>query len=270
MRTSMAIPIRFWALVLSVLLVCQFSTDASADWCKFEKDIDLTLDLSASDLLAVSAAAGDLEIVGVSGSDKAFIQGKACASKKEWLEESAVITTPGKRAQIDVNLPETDSGWSLFVFGGNYAWLDLHIEVPHDLALEIKDSSGDILLRSIAAVHLEDSSGDVEIESARGPISIRDSSGDIEVNEAEGSLTIEADGSGGIYASDINGSVLVKRDSSGDIRVSHVSQNVIVERDSSGDISANDVGGDFRVLKDGSGGISSSDVRGEVDLPHEG
>ena len=268
MRTSMIYPIRFWALVLGCLLVYQFSTEASADWCKFEKDIDLTLDLSASDVLAITAAAGDLEIVGVSGSDQAVISGRVCASKEAWMEESEVSTSSGRHAEINVDLPDINGGWSLT--GNSYVSLDLHVEVPEELALEVKDSSGDMLLKNIAAVQLQDSSGEIKIENARGPISIRDSSGDIDIDEAAGDLTIEADSSGDIYANDISGSVLVIRDSSGDIRISHVSDSVVVERDSSGDIRVNDIGGDFRVLKDGSGGIHSSDVRGEIQLPHEG
>ena len=78
MRTSMTYPMRFWAVVLIILLAFQFTTDASADWCKFEKDIDLTLDLSSSDILAITASAGDLDIVGVAGSDQAVIHGRAC------------------------------------------------------------------------------------------------------------------------------------------------------------------------------------------------
>jgi len=265
MRTPMTYPIKFWAAVLIFLLAYQFSTNASADWCKYEKDIELTLDLSSSEVLAITAAAGELEVTGVSGSDKAFITGKACASKEEWLEESRVHTQSGSRAEISVDLPSADSGWSFT--GSSYVWLDLKVEVPEDLALEIKDSSGEISLRNVGAVQLEDSSGAIEIENARGAVSIRDSSGDIDIKGVTGDLTIESDSSGGIYANEIEGSVLVKQDSSGDIRVSHVSHNVVVERDSSGDITATDVGGDFRVLKDGSGGIRSSNVKGEVDLP---
>lgn len=268
MRTTMIYPIRFWALVLGCLLLYQFSTAASADWCKFEKSINLTLDLSASDVLAISAAAGDLEVVGVAGADQAVISGKACASKESWLEKSAVSTKTGARAEINVILPDRgNGGWSLF--GSSYAWLDLHIEVPQDMMLEVRDSSGDILLKNIAAVQLQDSSGDIKIEDARGPVSIRDSSGDIDIDEVAGDLTIEVDSSGDIYASGIKGSVLVKRDSSGDIRLSHVSDNVIVERDSSGDIRVSDVGGDFSVLKDGSGNIRSSNVKGETHLPQK-
>jgi len=230
-------------------------TEASADWCKFEKEIDMTLDLSASDVLAISAAAGDLEIIGVSGSDQAVIRGKACTSKESWLEESKVNTVAGRHAEIAVELPNTDGGWSLF--GNRYAWLDLEIEVPQELALKVKDSSGDIRIKNTASVQIQDSSGDIEVEDARGPISIRDSSGDIDIDEAMGDLTIEADSSGDIYANDINGTVLIKQDSSGDIRISRVSNDVVVERDSC-------------VLKDGSGDIHSSEVRGKTQLPREG
>ena len=265
MRTSMVYPIRFWALVLAGLLLYQFSSEVSADWCKFQKDIDLTLDLSASEVLAIFAVAGDLDVVGVAGSDQAVISGKACASKESWLEESSVSTKSGKQAEIIVNLPKTDGGW--ISFGSNYARLDLRVEVPQELALEVTDSSGDMFLKNIADVQIRDSSGDIEVEHARATVSIRDSSGDIDIDQAEGDLTIESDSSGDINANDINGSVLVISDSSGDIDVSHVSDDVVVERDSSGDIIASDVGGDFRVLKDGSGGIRSNNVAGEVQIP---
>jgi len=267
MRTSMAYPIRFWAVLLICLLAIQFSTEASADWCKYKKNIDLTLDVSDSEVLAISAVAGDLEIVGVAGSDQAVISGKICASKESWVEKARVETHSGKRSEINALLSDSDD--SGFCFGVCYRSLDLKIEVPEDLALEVKDSSGDIFLRNIAAVDLQDSSGDIEIEDAHGAISIQDSSGDIDVDEAIGDLTIKSDSSGDIYVSEIDGTVLVEQDSSGDIRISHVSKDVVVERDSSGDITAKDVGGDFRVLKDGSGDIRHEDITGEIQLPKD-
>ena len=264
-KTAMTFSIRFWALTLAALLIYQFSTEVSAGSCKFEKRIDKTLDVSKSEILAISAAAGDLAVTGVSGTGQVVIHGRVCASNDSWLEQSDVTTTTGKRATIDVNLPNSDGGW--LSLGSSYLWMDLTIEVPEDLALDVRDSSGDVLLKNTAAVEIKDSSGDIEVENARGSVSISDSSGDIEIDKADGDVTIESDSSGDIDATDINGTVLVKSDSSGDIEVSHVRDNVIVERDSSGDISADGVGGDFRVLKDGSGGISSSGVEGEVDIP---
>ena len=258
-KSATTFSIRFWALVLTALLIYQFSTEVYADRCKFEKIIDKTLDVSGSDSLTISASAGDLDVIGVAGS------GRVCASKEDWLQDSDVNTTGGSRATIETKLPNSDGGW--ISWGNNYVWMDLKIEVPYDLALEINDSSGDMFLDNIAEVQVKDSSGDIDIKGARGPVSISDSSGDIEVNKVEGNLTIESDSSGDIEVSEIYGTVLVMKDSSGDIEAYNVSENFIVERDSSGDIRAEDVGGDFRVLKDGSGGIISSGVKGAVEIP---
>jgi hypothetical protein len=267
MKTPMTYPIRFWALVLTALLLYQFSTNASAESCKYEKIIDKTMDLSGSEVLRIAAAAGDLKIVGVPGSGQAVIHGRACASTQAWLEQSDVITTPGNSAAIEVSLPEVDGGW--LSLGNNYLWLDLDIEVPQDLALDIRDSSGDMTVRDTATAQIRDSSGNIEVAGALGPVSINDSSGGIEITGVNGDVTIESDSSGDIEVEDVTGSVLVMSDSSGDIEVSQVSGDFVVERDSSGDISAEDIGGDFRVLRDGSGGISLREVKGEVDIPEK-
>ena len=267
MRNSMVYPIRFWAVLLICLLAYQFSTSVSANWCKYEKNIDMTLDLSATDLLAISAVAGDLNVTGVSGSDEAVIKGKVCASKESWLEDASINTQAGQHAEINVDLPDVGSGWSFT--GNSYISMDLDIEVPQDLALKVRDSSGDMLLKNTGALSVQDSSGDIEIAAARGPVSIQDSSGDVDIDKVDGDLTIESDSSGDVYASGINGNVLVENDSSGDLRFTDISQDVVVERDSSGDIRATDVGGDFRVLKDGSGSIHSSNVTGEVSVPED-
>ena len=263
-RNALIYPIRFWAIVLAALLIFQFSSNASADVCKFEKKIEKTLDLSGTESLMITALAGDLEVVGVPASQAAVIRGRVCASKEAWLADSDIYTAPGKSAEISADLPDTGSSWS---WGSNYLWMDMWVEVPDDLALDVRDSSGDVLLKGLADVQIRDSSGDIEIRNALGAVTVSDSSGDIEIFGADADVTIESDSSGDIDIADVKGSVLVMSDSSGDIDVSRVSNDVVVERDSSGDISASDVGGDFRVLKDGSGGIRSHGVKGQVQVP---
>jgi len=267
MRTSMAFPIRFWATLLAFLLMYQFSTEASADWCKYEKEIDLTLDVSDSDVLLIKAAAGDLGVRGVSGSDEAVIHAKVCVSKQAWLDDAEIETKSGKQASIMVNLPDSSGGWSLI--GNNYATMDLEIEIPLDIALEVKDSSGDASFRHIAAMDLQDSSGDIKIEDAAGPLSIKDSSGDIEVEQVGAAVSIR-DSSGDIEIDRVAGNFTIEADSSGDIRATNIEGTVLVKKDSSGDISVKSVGGDFRVLADGSGSIDSHDVKGEVETPKDG
>lgn len=265
MTKTLTYPIKFWAILLTTLLILQFSTNASADRCKYEKKINETLDLAKSNLLTISVTAGDLDVTGVPGTGQAVIRARVCASKQDWLEESNLVITPGTMAAIEATLPNADGSW--LSLGSNYIWMDLDIEVPESLALEVKDSSGDMSLKNVAVVQIKDSSGDIKVEKARDSFTVSDSSGDIEIDGADGDLTIESDSSGDIEVTDIHGTVLVMKDSSGDIEATDVTDNFVVERDSSGDISANDIGGDFRVLKDGSGSIRSRDVQGEVDIP---
>jgi len=251
-------------VVLVLLLLVLIASDLQAD-CEFERLLDQSLDVSDSQSLAIAAGAGELEIVGVSRSDEVKISGKICVSEEHWLDESRLETSSGDRAEINVVLPDVSGGWSLW--GSKYAYMDLELEVPDGLALELRDSSGDIEIEDIFTLWVQDSSGDIDIRNAAGLVEIKDSSGDIEVHGLQGDFTIISDSSGDIRGSGIEGNVRVESDSSGEIWFTNVRKDVIIEQDSSGDIIAEDVGGDFRVLKDSSGRIHSEDIAGEVVIP---
>jgi hypothetical protein len=251
---------------LSLALLAAGSAQA---WdCKFEREIDVTLDLTGSEQLAVLAAAGDLAISGHSGTTAARAKGRVCASEEEWLEAATIVTEGGREARIAVALPDTGEGWS--VFGSHYLYMDLEIEVPAGIALHVRDSSGEMELQGTGPVTIEDSSGDIEIEGTHGDVVLEDSSGDIRLQQIAGSVTVRHDSSGDIYGRDIQGAVVVERDSSGDIRFEDVRDDFVVENDSSGDIVADTIGGAFRVLRDGSGEVRMSAVSGAVEVPGEG
>jgi len=252
-----------WAAVL--ILVA--GAPLQADQCKYDKRIDDVLDVSSSQVLEVNALAGSLTITGEPGIHEVRIRGEACASEEEWLDDITIETSSGDRARVSVALPDS-SGWT--VFGSRYVYLDLELVVPADLDLDVRDSSGDMEIRNVAALAVRDSSGEIEITDAAGPVEIRDSSGEIRVDGVAGDLTIVSDSSGGIRGTDIEGDVLVESDSSGDIQFSRVGRSVVVERDSSGDIDVDTVEGDFTVMRDGSGRIHSRDVKGRIDVPDNG
>lgn len=235
--------------------------------CKYEQNLDQVLDLSGSDVLAVNAAAGDLQIRGVPGSDEVVIRGTVCASDEELLAAAKVLTEGGPRAEITVDLPEVDGGWS--ISGSKYSYIDLELEVPESIALEVRDSSGDVEIDNVGSLVVQDSSGDIEIEDVNGSVSVTDSSGDVEIEHVRGDVIVESDSSGDLDGKDISGFVLVKKDSSGDIHFSDVEQSFTVERDSSGDITGRNIGGDFVVEKDGSGEIRSNNVTGTVSIPEK-
>lgn len=247
-----------------LLGLCLLSSSLMAWDCRYEKDIEDTLDLAGAESLSVRAGAGELEIRGDANASGATIRGRICVSKEKWLDGAGVETSGGRHAEIVVQLPDT-AGWSLT--GNTYARLDLELVVPEGLPLDVKDSSGDLDIRDVDDLVLQDSSGEIELENIGRSVTIRDSSGDISLRDVRGDVTIDSDSSGDIRGERITGSVLVKNDSSGDIRFEDVGGDFVVEKDSSGDITASDVGGDFRVLRDGSGRVVASRVEGEVVIP---
>lgn len=251
----------------SILLALLASSNLYAWSCAHEEKIQVTVDLSSSQLLSVLAGAGDLEIRGNPGGNVAVATGRVCASRAEWLNEAEIVTQEGAEATIAVSLPDVDSGWN--ISGNRYVYMDLVIEVPDTIALDVKDSSGDIDITNTSTVTLNDSSGDIDLEDITGDIFLNDSSGDIDLRDINGNVTVVQDSSGDVYGQDILGMVLIERDSSGDIRFEDVRDDFIVERDSSGDIVARSVGGDFKVLRDSSGGISHRNVSGMVDIPKD-
>jgi DUF4097 and DUF4098 domain-containing protein YvlB len=261
-----------WAVALvSALVATVASGGVQASDCRFEKTIELTLNLSGSEELSIAAKAGDLEVTGHDDLGEARIVGKVCASNAEWLDETRVLTEGGRQASIAVETPAMEDGWTFF--STRYVYVDLEIDVPNatalDLALDIQDSSGDVTVRGTGPVNLHDSSGDITLEDVNGGVVLKDSSGDIDLRRITGDVTVRQDSSGDIYGNDIRGSVLIENDSSGDIRFEGVQGDYVVERDSSGDIVAKTVSGAFRVLNDGSGDVSYTDVSGEVEVPED-
>lgn len=235
--------------------------------CEHQRDLHETLDLDGVSRLVIEAAAGELHVTGVSGSGPAVVRGTVCASRAEWAEAAGLVIERGSPARITVDLPDIHSGVS---FGDRHVSMDLEIEVPDSIALDISDSSGGIELRGIGPVDIADSSGDIELVGSAGPVTLKDSSGDIHARDIGGDVRVIADSSGSIELEDVRGAVLVERDTSGDLEFTRIQGDVVVERDSSGSIRAEQVTGDFIVLKDGSGDIRSSDIGGEVRVPKEG
>jgi len=206
-----------------------------------------TVNASGATLLKIDARAGMLRVTGRTDITEVRIRGTARASSKGILEDIKLeATRNGTEVNVRVVIPEfRDSGWNGY---NEQALLDLVIETPATLALDVDDTSGDMTIESVSAkVRIEDNSGNIRVRDT-GDIWISDSSGGIDIRGVKGSVDIDEDSSGEIEVYDVTGSVHVGRDSSGSIDVSRV-------------------GGDFVVERDGSGSIHYDGVKGKVDVP---
>jgi hypothetical protein len=228
--------------------------------CSHGAERRASLDSTGATRVVVIARAGDLEVRPAQGT---VVQGtgKACASSEDYLRDLQLVA---RRDGDVINLEVTTPG-DLKGIGLLYAYIDLAVEVPAGLPVEIQDSSGDIEAHDVQVVKVQDSSGDLELHGLTGDVAIMDSSGDVRVTKAAGRVQVH-DSSGDIV---IEGAreVVIPSDSSGDITIDHVAGDVRIDRDSSGDIRIADVGRNVQLLSDTSGEVKISRVQGTVRLP---
>lgn len=264
-------------LIVSGALLGLPLTSTASD-CPHSEPRDATLDAAGATTLRVEAKAGYLKIRGTSGLSEVRVDGKACAPDKDVLDEIELRTDRrGDTLYIEVETP--DGNWRR-----HSPYLNLEIEVPDSLlldvddssgslriegvrGLELEDSSGDILVRDIAEdVEIDDNSGEVEITEVGGEVRVDDGSGSLEIEHVSGPVSIE-DGSGEITVRDTKAAVEIVEDGSGSIELDHIGGDVLVREDGSGSIWAEHVAGDFIVERDGSGGIHTNHIEGNIKVP---
>ena len=246
----------------AALGLCLFTAPAWAwgTYCKYGADREAHLDTAGAERIEVVARAGDLELRPGTGST-VLAKGRACASSEAYLAQTQVrATREGNTVRVIVQVPDEMKGFGLF-----YASLDLTVDVPAGLPVEVVDTSGDITAQGVRITKITDSSGDIVVRGVPGDIEINDSSGDIRIDDAAGAVTI-ADSSGDVV---IHGArdVLIRTDSSGDLNITRVTGDVRVENDTSGDIVIADVGRNVDVIADTSGDVRVSGVKGTVHVP---
>ena len=168
----------------------------------------------------------------------------------------------GNRAELVSQIEHRGSFLSnLFNGYGNFK-IDLTVDVPAKLDIDIDDGSGYIKIKNINGdLYIDDGSDFIEIVNVNGKISIDDGSGDIDISDIKGDVEID-DGSGGMYIVNIVGDVDLD-DGSGSIKVSEVDGNVRVN-DGSGSINIEGVKEDVIIEDDGSGGVNIRDIAGNV------
>ena len=230
-------------LAILTLVLVAFPAGAWNLGCQFSAERTASLDTTGAARVEVLARAGDLT-VRLSTGAAVTASGKACASNEKYLAQSQVhVSRRGEVVQVVVQLPDEMKG-----FGIVYASLDLTVDVPAGLPVDVTDSSGDVTIDKVRLVRLTDSSGDIVVRDVPGDIEINDSSGDIVVRGAR-DVVIPSDSSGDIVVARVADSVRIESDTSGDVAISDVRKNVEFIADSSGDVKVSGVKGTVKVPK---------------------
>ena len=235
---------------------------------KYKDDRNADIDARGATSARIDAAAGSLRIEGRPGISSVKVRGIARSSRRDDLDDIKLIAERrGSEVFIKVDIPdENREGWRLFNGNLQAMALDLVIEVPVTLALNVDDGSGEVEIINTGSVELEDGSGNVEIRGTHGNVRVSDGSGNVIIDGIEGNVRV-SDGSGEIRGRNITGDFTVDEDGSGNIDVSDVGGTMRVDDDGSGNIDVDRVAGDFVVNSDGSGSIRYDTVKGRIDIP---
>ena len=222
-----------------------------------------TVPVSDARRIEVIGRAGSLRIDGRRRARDVTVRGTARASSRGALEEIKLIAEERDGTiYIEADIPEHHD-WN---DDDDRQALDLVIEVPADLPLDVEDGSGELEIRNVGPLTLSDGSGSAVIEHVGGNLRVKDGSGELHITDVKGDVEV-TDGSGLLEIRDVDGGVEIGSKGSGPLRITSVAKSVHVRSKGSGSVDVTHVGGDFVVDRKASGNIEYSDVKGHVDIP---
>ncbi|MEE9443445.1 MAG: DUF4097 family beta strand repeat-containing protein [candidate division Zixibacteria bacterium] len=228
----------------------------------------LSLDASKIERLRINCGAGYLEIKGVEGlktievEARIVIKGIDDEDIDEFIDDYMDLELEDKGNYAKLTSHFDYDGGGFFRRIATRALIDLTIQVPIEMELDIEDGSGLIAIQKVNGdVDIEDGSGEIGLFDIGGNIRINDGSGEIEMEDITGDIDLD-DGSGDIRINVVTGDIEID-DGSGDIRVRRVDGSVTVS-DGSGDIRIDDVTQDVDVEDDSSGSRHITNVEGKV------
>lgn len=249
--------------------------------CAFMAERTAEFSVDGIERLQIRAGAGELKVEGESGRRNVQASGHACARSEAQLERVQIRLEREGNTLVLEALPLDDESFHPRNWFGATPTLDLTVQIPAGLAVDVHDGSGGTHIANVGDALVEDGSGDLVIENVQGGLKVIDGSGEATIREVQGAVRIEdgsgdfsiknivgdvivvSDGSGEIEIVDVRGSVTVGNDGSGEIRIETVSGSVRIEDDSSGGIAIRDVQHDVIIDNDGSGSIVVADVQGD-------
>ena len=223
-----------------------------ADEGNFQKTEQLTLEAQSLSTLVIEAGAGSMQVI---AADVDGIRVSAKIYQQQPHDNYCLsLTRKNNKALLESAVCRDNK------YSNEDTAIDLTIQVPRALALEISDGSGFIEINGASAVKIVDGSGYIDIDDIQGAVDIHDGSGLITAKNIDNNIDI-TDGSGAIELVSIKGDVVIN-DGSGAIDVSSIVGDVAIN-DGSGSISVRGAHR-FELLSDGSGQVDVSNISGEV------
>ena len=236
--------------------------------------------------MEIECGAGFLHLKGVEGLTQIKVKADIISGSKkgdnlaEFIDKYVDLSLE-KHGDRAVLISRIESRHFFFFFSNNgNSRVDLTVEIPAEMNIEIDDGSGDIELKNIKGeIDLNDGSGSIDIADVNGELKIHDGSGELSIHNVNGGMEIK-DGSGSIEVTDATGDVKINDgsgeiildrvkgdlniyDGSGSLRLTDIDGKATIH-DGSGPIIIERISRDVNIVEAGSGGVQLTDISGNV------
>lgn len=253
-------------MLRTTLALClAFTVIAASAQAEYREVHNLSIDAASLSQFVVDVGAGDLEISGDANATAVtvvatiIVEGVSDSRAQEFVKNHVKVELfrKGEKGQLNSIIGSRNTSWlSRMLSGSMSVRADLVVVVPHNIALDIDDGSGHMLLERLSqSVKIDDDSGDIKIKHIAGALSIKDDSGHIDARSIQGPLNIDDD-SGDVILEDVNGDVYIE-DDSGHITIDQLTGALEID-DDSGDIE----------IDNAVGALTISDDSGHIDIRH--
>lgn len=209
----------------------------------------------------LSNGSGNLVVNGRSGSSEVHVTAIVHGSSQRAVD-AVRISLDRNGDVVTVREDTPDRSW----FGIDNTWVDLTVELPTNMALDVSDGSGGARIDNAGAIRLRSGSGGAHLSNIAGTVDVRSGSGAVELSNVRGNVTASS-GSGGFTIDGVNGSVDIRNAGSGSLNVRGVTGSVHLGSIGSGSLVADNIGGDLTVDRKGSGSVQYTNVKGQVSVP---
>ncbi|MEW6510073.1 MAG: DUF4097 family beta strand repeat-containing protein [Bacteroidota bacterium] len=207
------------SLVVSALALLLYTADAGAGEKKFEKKFTV----SPGGTLSLGTDVGSVKIIG-SSSNEVSIVAEIRGRDRDVREFDVSAEHSGNNVEIVGKLRK----------GGGWFWnsIDLDVEftikVPHEFALRLNTSGGNIVVSDLkGTIKGETSGGNIGVNSIEGEVDLGTSGGNVHAEKCTGKIHMETSG-GDVHVTTITGDVDVST-SGGNVKVSEVEGKVRAE-----------------------------------------
>lgn len=197
---------RTWLLpIIPLLFVTACDSDINGiDSCQQRRNFERFAGISSTLETRIVSDAGAVRVIGRSGINDIRVVGRGCASRSRDLDDMELIA---QRMNGYVRV-------LALVPGGNRARMDITVEVPDWMLVEVDGLNGDIDVENVSGLIVINEWGDVKVRNIFGDVEIEDGPGHIDVRRVDGDVWLW-DGSGNIYVNDVLGNLYIEEDTSG-------------------------------------------------------